>query len=259
MSPPVRFVLLCAERTGSNLVTFGLDENPAVEMFGEIFHETEADEQQRCGLPPDIPGYRPGGDAGEFLSRRIFQSPGRRPILARGFKMFYGHARSSAGARSAWTYLLGDRDLRVIHLARRNLLEAFSSLESARRSDRWFERVGQAAAADAPGPVEPFPLDPWDCQEYFCRVTAWRLWAERAFGAHPRLDLDYQSDLQDDFAGAMARVFDFIGVPAMAIQPALVKQQQRPLSAQITNYQELRESFRYTLFESFFDPAGAAA
>ena len=249
---PARFIVLCHARSGSNLICWSLGEHRSVEEFGEIFHESHIEAGAR--LPRGVAPYQSGDDAATFLEQQIFAPPRRRRIGAQGFKIFFEHARSSPAAKSAWTYLIDHPDIRVIHLVRRNLLDCKLSHEIAMRTGHWYRKLGSTSE---PQPIEPFSLSPWSCQDFFAQIVTWRMWAMEVFAHHPMLTLDYDSDLCGDFRETMARVFDFVGVPAAPVAPKLVKQRDRSPCEQILNYDELRRWFRHTLFEEFFAPAGA--
>ncbi len=247
---PVRFILLGSARSGSNLVAWSLQEHGAIEMFGEIFHDAEG--EARTDLPPEVPAYRDSEDGARFLEREVFGRDAGPTKRARGFKIFYDHARTTDAARTAWTYLMRDRDIKVIHLRRRNLFDALVSLEVAMRTGEWFREIG---ATGAPPAVAPFHLSAWDCQDYFAQTTVRCLWAVSAFRGHECLNLDYDTDLLGDFAGAMARIFDFLGVEPLVVAPLLIRQRQTEPSQQIVNYQDLKCWFKHTLFEAFFEPS----
>ena len=217
-------------------------------MFGEIFQGPSSEVD--AGLLKRLHG----ADVAQALDQEIF---GRRPPWlqrARGFKMFYEHARANPAQKAAWTHLIDSTDIKVIHLIRRNLLDCKISLEVAIRTDEWLLSRGESSSAPT---VAPFSISPWDCQSYFGQITTDRMWAVKAFADHPVLTLEYEKDLCGDFAGAMARVFAFLKVPAIPVTPQTVKQQARVSADIVLNYAELRHCFRHTLYEEYFAPEGA--
>ena len=249
---PIRFIVLCHARSGSNLVSWSLNSHEAVEEYGEVLHDSDV--EARASLPERIAPYVRGSDAGRFLRDELFNPSPEPQIRAQGFKLFYDHARGSAAARAAWSYLIDDADIRVIHLVRRNLLDCLLSREVALRSGEWFRRRGEPSHAPL---VAPFSLSPWGCQEFFGEITTWRMWVAEAFARHPTLTLEYERDLCADFSGAMSRVFKFIGLAPTPVTAPLVKQQSVPAPDQLLNYDELRRWFRHTLFEDFFPPVAS--
>ncbi len=246
------FILLCHARSGSNLISLSLGKHGAVKMFGEIFH---ASDLEACAsLPKRLHPRHMRSDAAQFLSQEIFDQQPPWPNRARGFKIFYEHARATPTQKAAWTYLIGRKDIKVIHLTRRNLLDCKLSLEVALRNGEWFVSSGEQSSA---APIERFSLSPWDCQQYFGQMLSSRMWAEEAFAGHRTLTLEYERDLCGDFAGTMARVFAFIGVPEVPVAQQLVKQQTGRPADRILNYEELRRWFEHTLHEEYFSAEGA--
>jgi len=245
----IPFILLGHPRSGSNLVMYSLMEHPKVAMTGELFHLAE--NVRRDIEAGGEPFYSPDEDGAGFLSERVFAPHPDERYLARGFKMFYKHARSGP-SRTAWDYLIANRAIRVVHLIRRNLMECRISLEIATRTGRW-EHSRDSGPAE---PVAPFTISPEHCHEYFNELTASQLWASKAFAGHSVLELEYEKDVRVDLGKAIARIYEFLNVPPGPAPVRLLKQQTRRSSDLILNFDECRDYFRHTLFESFFDAPG---
>ncbi len=249
---PTHFILLCHARSGSNLISLSLGKHGAVKMFGEIFHAS--DQEARTSLPKRLHPPHMRSDAAQFLGQEIFDQRPPWPNRARGFKIFYEHARANPTQKAAWAYLVDRKDIKVIHLTRRNLLDCKLSLEVALRNGEWFVSSGEQSSATS---IERFSLSPWDCQQYFGQILSSKLWAQEVFAGHPTLTLEYERDLRGDFAGTMARVFAFIDVPDVPVAQQLVKQQTGRPADRILNYEELRRWFEHTLYEEYFSAEGA--
>lgn len=246
----IRFILLGHPRTGSHMISSNLERHKALLTFGELFIDEEDVRNRWFGAGPrfDTP-YRTGEDGAEFLERNVFFTASGDALRGSGFKIFYGQARRDAAGRKAWDYLIANRDIRVIHLTRWNLLDCLVSQEVALRTGEWVRAI------DAPPPedrVPPFELTIDQCEQMFNRIFAARRWAERAFADHPRLDLDYERDVCGDFAGTVRRVFEFLGVEPLEGEVLLHKLRKKPAAAQVTNYDELREHFRHTVHDGYF-------
>ena len=203
---PTRFVLLCHARTGSNLLLRALEYHPAVADRGEaLIHEEATRIAVAAAEPHPYCPYRQGRDAAGFLDDEVFRCADPAVTVA-GFKMFYEYARWEPEMRLAWTYLVEHRDIRIIRLDRHNLFDCLVSHRLAEATGAWLQEIGSAT------PVEPplLWLDPGECHDYFDRIVTWRLWADRAFQAHPVLALEYERDLCGDFDGTVSRVFQFL-------------------------------------------------
>jgi len=246
---PTRFVLLCHERSGSNLVLWGLGKRRGIAILNEALSELEQVRRDCAEGNRHRALYEPGRDGATFLDEQVFLPTRRGGIRATGVKLFYHHARFDACVRSVWDYILEDRDIRIIHLIRRNVLDCWISHEVALRTGEWFHRAGSRTP---PRRTEPFSLDPQECHAYFDRIVTWQWWADSAFAGHPVLKIEYERDVCDRFQPTMARVFQFLGLAPKRAAITLVRQQtQRPWE-QISNYDDLRKHFRHTPYEQYF-------
>jgi LPS sulfotransferase NodH len=240
-----RFIIVAHPRTGSNLLASSLRQHPLVVSHGELFHDAE---QKRASWANGGRYLLAGEDPVRFVEDAVFgesRSDGARVI---GFRIFYDQSRKTERARRIWDHLLANRDIRVIHLVRHNLLEAFVSRSVALRTGEWLRRPGREAAT-AP---EPFDLDPRDCGWFFNYHTERREWARATFAAHPFLEISYD-ELSADLQASLGRVFAFLGVDPIAVEPPYRKQAGVPVREQIGNFAELRDTFRGTAYEWFFD------
>ncbi len=254
----LKFILLGHGRSGSTLVVRSLQRHPNVLMGSEHFH-AEQEERHRYyhelngGYPADRPQqryYLDGEDGSEFLRDHVFHERGPGDLRAVGFKMFYLHARENPQVKTAWDYLIENKDVRVIHLRRRNLFESFVSLKVAFITREWNRQRDARPTAEPPTGLE---IDPRECEDYCNRATAYRRWADERFAAHPRLEVEYERDVCGRFASAMEDIYGFLGLPNEPAEPLLVKLASRHPREQVSNYDELKEYFRHTLYEEMFD------
>lgn len=247
---PLRFILLAHPRSGSNLVSYSLAAHSQIAMLSEVLSQWP-NVRTRCAKGPRHSAwYEEGADGATFLDQKVFLQQAPRGIRACGVKIFYDHARFDPLVKTAWDYLLNDREIRVIHLQRKNYLDCKISLDVALQTGQWLlenREEGKRAV------VPPFAADPDDYEFYFNQLHAAQTWASRAFTHHAVLSLEYERDLLDAFPETMARVFDFLGLAGEVPESRLLKQAGRPASTQLSNFDELREHFRHTLYEPFFD------
>jgi LPS sulfotransferase NodH len=241
----VRFVIVGTERSGSNFLRGLLNAHPDVVALGEIFREHGA-------IGWDIRGYPRSGKTlamieahpVAFLKQTLFR---RYPshLEAVGFKLFYHHARDEAW-RSVWNYLQTDREIRIIHLKRRNMLKAYLSRCMADRTGKWVHTHG------GEGPAVSISLDYEDCLEAFERTRHHEEACDTFFSGHDALALTYE-DMADDYTAQFKRVQAFLGLDPRAVKPATFKQSRSPLSQSISNYTELKRRFSGTPWAGFFD------
>lgn len=252
----VKFILLGHGRCGSSLIVESLAEHSDVRVGGELFHCEE--EARRCAFqllkntdPIDkreARHYRDGADATQFLEEAVFRDS-RSGVRAVGFKMFYVHARSNPNEKKAWNYLLTNKEIRVIHLIRANMLESYISLRVASITGEWERSKGSAAPRREPPQLR---LEPRVCEAHFNQELAWRKWARESFRQHPFLEIEYERDVCARFEAVMNEIHDFIDVPRIHARQLLEKQARRSPREATINYEELKDYFRYTLYEDFF-------
>src|SRR5215212_2439383 len=189
------FILLGHGRSGSTLLVRSLTEHPNIRMSGELFHDEEKERERAFhALNKKFgPGrhetnyYREGDDGATFLRDSVFYQRPWNDILAAGYKMFYIHARHDSHARTAWDYLVGNKDIHVVHFTRANLLECWLSHKIAFITKEWAWQKG------APGPrtvVPPLRFDPKECETHCNRTFALRRWAAEAFKNHPSIEIE---------------------------------------------------------------------
>jgi LPS sulfotransferase NodH len=240
-----KFVILGHGRTGSTLLALAMRQHPGVLMHGEAFARDQ--EQRRQNVRRKDP-YVDGRDAGEYLEYLFQEEHGDWP-LATGIKLFYDHAREQPAAERAWDWLAARRDVHIVHLTRANLLASWASSEVARRTGEWFRPVHKQQVE----PPSGFTVDAQACARFFEGVSHHRAWTGRVFAQHPRLELEYEADLCDDFDGTMAKVWTFLALPAHRCERLLSKQRRGPLRDQILNYDELKRYFAATPHARYFD------
>jgi LPS sulfotransferase NodH len=244
-SPTVRFIILANGRTGSNLLQASINQHPAVTAYGELFHSSE---EKRAKWPIRGRYYRAGEDAIAFLEETAFAPPSDPAKLATGFRIFYGHSRQDSAASRVWDYLAEDRDVRVIHLVRNNLLESFVSESVARRTGEWLRRLNE----EAPPAPDPFEADVRECEKYFNNISSMHVWAREHFAGHPFLELSYE-EMCSEYQATLDRTFELLGVAPVPVCAPYRKQASRPVRDQLSNFAQLREAFLGTPYERFFD------
>jgi len=259
-------------------MTAALMQHQSIKMFGELFSNDDEDDRRIAFLSfeelfgfkeKNLPDgalttegsrrsvklarflikdyYQDSMDGAIFLREKIFQTPPGEGPLAVGFRIFYDQARSSTNALRVWDYLLENKDVHVIHLRRKNLLEAYLSLQLALLTGKWVERVWEAQSSQP-----QVTLEPHACQAFFEKMIGYQDHLLRAFAEHPLVEFDYE-DVRLQFDDTMQKIQSFLQVPYQPLQVALKKQSQYTPQELISNYEELKDYFRATPYESFFE------
>jgi LPS sulfotransferase NodH len=233
-------------RTGSTLLLNLLNAQPTVIGFGELFR---GDGAIGWDTPPFVTQqslrFRRMAETQplEFLENAVFRRWPRK-VAAVGFKLFYHHARSGPQA-TVWDHLREEPALAIIHIKRLNILEQYLSLRVAHATNIW------STARHPDGTAEPISLAPEDCLRHFEEVRAQEQACDAFFAGCRILNLAYE-DLVADRASAMKTVGAHLGLSLEPAKPSIVRQRTQPLSSAIANYDELREFFAGSVWESFF-------
>ena len=232
------FVLMAAERTGSNLLVGLLDSHPDVRAGGELFNARFVDADH-------IPWQGIESDAELLAMRRAdpvafvdhaFGRMVRDGASAVGFKLLYNQADA---ARELTHHLAAAMSVKVIHLTRRNRLRRFVSHLLAEQADEW------ARSKDAP-PAEHRQVEVdfadfvVDCDE----VAKAEQRCVDAFDGHDFLHVVYE-DLAADPLGVARGVVEFLGVdPDAELAVRSQKTGTRPLRETIANFDALDARLR---------------
>jgi LPS sulfotransferase NodH len=246
--PASRFVIVAAERTGTNLLVSLLNQHEYCLCGNELFNPVNI---ARDTIPwPDIAEPERErlialrrADAVEFW-KDLCATSLSRGYRAVGFKLMYSHGLTE---RALLEYLLVDRGIRVIHLTRRNLLRRLVSERQARATNQW--AVVSGAKVDSRLPVA---ITINDFVESIQIVEAQQARFHSMFRDHPVLRIVYE-DLAERPERVAARAAEFLGLSQRSNRPSIVYQKTgaEDLSQAITGFDELRARVRW--WTSFFE------
>ncbi len=221
-----RFAIVGNARTGSNYLLDGLKSSPSIRMYHEIF----ASHNRRVGQ-----------DFEKILST-VFQYESRS-TQAVGFKVFYNHLTGEE-----WDKLLACRELKVIHLTRRNRLRTVISLEIAFKTGQWTK------SSNSGGPKEKrVTLDPLKLIERLEQIEEGEIATRSRFCDRHILEIVYE-DLVRSPLEAFASVGTYLGVDG--IDPGKIRlKRQNPEALQqlIVNYGEVEAVLQNTRFACYLD------
>jgi LPS sulfotransferase NodH len=242
-----RFIILGRSRTGSNFLRGLLNSHDQVVVYGEIF-------QNKNSIGWALPGFSNNGQLMQefykqptrFVEQRVYK---KFPVhtCAVGFKIFYYHAQDEAWI-PVWDYLRQHREIKVLHIIRRNILRTHLSRKLAMLNDLWVNTNGNTSKKKS------VRLDYSECLNDFQQTWNWQQEYARLFLDHDLMEVVYE-DLAADYRPVMQDVLGFLEVESNIdlIKPETHKQAQTPLPIAIENYYELKEMFKDTSWASFFD------
>ena len=242
MADATRFIIVTIGRTGSTRIRRLLDSHPDITCHGELLGEglvnlARGDE----GLLERLRREREA-DPGGFLARRGFAPDGTRaPSRAVGLKVLCEQVFDRYPATLG--RLRADRDLRVIHLVRRNGLRRFIS--------QWTVGTGLLrhgySRGEAVPTFEPVRIPVEAVLADLGRVEAERARVEREFAGHPFLEIAYEDSL-DERGPAFRDAQAFLGVPPATLACDLRKSLPEDPRATVANLDEIVAALRGTRF-----------
>jgi LPS sulfotransferase NodH len=221
-----RFAIIGNARTGSNFLLDGLKSSPSIKMYHEIF----AEHNRKIGTDFDA------------ILSTLFQYESKSTELV-GFKLFYNHLTDEE-----WNKLLAYKDLKVIHLTRRNRLRTIISLEIAFKTGEW-TRSGKSEGSEKKRLI----LEPSNLIKQLEQIEERESATRARFRNRQIMEVVYEKLIQSP-TDVFASVSTFLGVNG--IDPSkirLKKQNPESLKQLIINYYEIKAVLRSTRFAEYLD------
>ena len=221
-----RFAIVGNARTGSNFLLGGLKSSPSIQMYHEIFASHN----------------RKVGENFEKILATIYQYEKKSTRMV-GFKVFYNHLTDEE-----WKKLVAHKDLKIIHLTRRNRLRTVISLEIAFKTGQW-TRSGNTSSQEE----KRITLDPRKLLQRLQQIEEGELMTRTRFCDRQILEVVYE-DLVDSPHDVFASVAAYLGVNG--IDPdkiRLKKQNPESLQQLIVNYNEVEAVLKNTPYAEYLD------
>jgi LPS sulfotransferase NodH len=239
MPQTTRFVILTNGRTGSNLLVDYLQQNPRIRLYGEIFGT------YYLGQPIVTEMIRRQGSAAfldRMLQRTLTESHVGAKILYAQIEGPYGDNRGLPGLRDAGNALTQNRDIKIIHLKRDNLLDVVVSMALAKKTKSYVGRdYGDTTVA----------IDPDKCGALLETLRSQEEKYRAQFAEHTYLEVTYE-DLVANPDAVIADSFQFLNVAPVPVQSRLRKQNHAPHQRVISNYRDLKTAFQGSRYERYF-------
>ena len=144
--------------------------------------------------------------------------------------------------------IVNDRDFRIIHLRRENLLRRYLSHYIANRVTQvTFAVFGQTIPK-----MQSVVLDPDECQKDFETVLAREKEFAELFAQHPGFSISYEEMIAPG-SEKLQSLLDFMGVPRRELTTTTQKLGCDDLRKIIANFEELRTYFAGSVFFKFFE------
>lgn len=172
-----------------------------------------------------------------------------KSVHAVGFKLLYNQPTSNQEQnQQILNYLKSVKDLKVIHLKRKNYLASYVSLISARSSGSWMS-TKNVKSEKYDRLIE---IDYEDCIKEFEKIQNWEKEYDELFVDHPVYQVNYE-ELKENLVESLKHIQNFLGVPQKTLYSNTIKQSKIPLDQKITNYKELKDKFSGSDWSSFFE------
>jgi len=222
-----KFIILSRSRTGSNLLLSYLNVHPNIIANHEIFQRPSKKSYQR------------------ILEGQFRKYP--KSVKAVGFKIFYNHPLGEEN-HDLWAELMDMKNLYIIHLKRRNILRTLLSLKLALESDKWIKYSPDQQRVYMKKAVS---FEAKDLERGFKQTRQWEQQGYAMFKDHPLLTIWYQ-ELENKPNETFNKVAAFLGLEPCEIRTYLQKQNPEKSSDLIMNFEELKNNFLGTPWESYF-------
>ena len=243
-----KFIIISHHRSASSVTLNTLREHPKVFRFSEVFLERYIQFKN--------PGYDDYSRKMyflrkrypiEFLERQIFTSY-RDEFEVVGFKVF-PEQLDNQHFSSIWDWLEQHTDVKIIFLTREDLLAYYTSYAIALKTGTWGINVKNAKKRKQK--ISRIHIDHKKCMESFQQRKAYNDYALSRCKNHEVLKVTYE-EVTSDLNGSIHTIQEFLGLDPRELEVTSVKQQVRPLSDVISNYQELKDKFSSTEWSYLF-------
>jgi LPS sulfotransferase NodH len=223
-----RFAIVGNARTGSNFLLDGLKSSPSVRMYHEIF----ADHNRRVGEDFDR------------VFSTVFQPESQSTKIV-GFKVFYNHL-----TEDEWQKFLACRDLKIIHLIRRNRLRTVISLEIAFKTGQW-TKSGKGNSGEFK--EKRLKLNPSKLIKRLEQIQEGETTARIRFRDRQVLEVVYEELVQSP-QSVFESVSAYLGVDGIDPNKIRLKRQNpETLRQLIINYDEIEAALRNTRFAEYLN------
>jgi LPS sulfotransferase NodH len=231
-----KFIVLGRSRVGSNLLISYLNSHPNIFALGEMFGNNHSEK---------VIIYRRENPL-EYLTDNCYRKYPEK-IKAVGFKIFYYHPVKDE-SRTIWQKLKEDKELKILHVKRENILRTHLSWAIAGKTDKWTITGNN----NIPVNNKSIELSAEDCVISFEKTRKWETEFDEYFKDHQILQVNYEnltSNTQDE----LENVQQLFNLPLHKLHTALKRQNPEPLKNLISNYSDLKRQFTDSEWGNFFE------
>ncbi|MCU0525786.1 MAG: sulfotransferase [Elainella sp. Prado103] len=247
------FMITCAARTGSTLLTSYLQSHPDILCHGEIYAPSHVNDllgrysirnRPGTGLDQALLHYR-NTHPYHFLYKIAWDTQGRKVA---GFKLKHDELVQPRMARVRHI-VQEDQDIKIIHLRRQNSLARYLSWYVVNHVTGVTMRLeGQEIPV-----VKPVRLQPLECLANFEETDRQYSFFQKLFTGHPIYEVSYEELVSQRSQTILAEIQAFLGISQQVMTTRMLKLSSDNLNEAIENFDELKDFFKGTKYASFFE------
>lgn len=239
-----RFIILSAPRSGSTYLRFLLRSHRNIYMGAELFNDNPEYAKRHDNFLNKHAHIR-RVCAIEYLQTFFCQERSDN-ITHIGFSLFYDQAHSKT-ERCIWRALADMPELSVIHLRRLNVLRNLVSLRNAQSTKKWLRRADEPLMN-----YSPITLDYVECLDYFVTRRNEIRNSNDLFETSRMVSIAYERLLSNK-TRELRKLLTFLNLDYQKLTSVSQIQNRQKLSDLVLNYDELREKFSHSEWESYFE------
>ena len=177
----------------------------------------------------------------EFIEKYVFKSY-QKKYKAVGLKYFYDHDRHFENKSSLIDYFIENKDIKFIHIKRKNLLKTLYSYKRALNNQNWHKQEKNEFKTE---------LTINECETYFNEIIKQQQRFDNLFFDRI-IQVNYEEFITKT-SEILVNIQSFLGVSNQIQQNEIKQNINKPLNQVILNFQELKKHFNKTQFEPFFN------
>ncbi len=219
------FVIVAHARSGSHMIDSMLNSHPCIKSDGEKFNLVN---QEECDL----------------LFTEYVTMPDKTETIL-GFKLAYQLRTNKRN--DIWSKVLNNKQIKIIHWYRTNLLRAYVSWVIATNTDKWKAADRQPELSE-----KKIMIDQDQCIKWLNKTSFQHAISQYEFRHHLCFNVSYENFLFDK--NKATEILNFLGVDSsFQLSTDLVRQNPEPLDQLIINYDEFAPSFQKTKWATFLE------
>lgn len=239
----VRFVVLSKGRCGSTYLMRMLSSHPKIRVSEEILgtyilNKRVKERIKKLGCVFYLES---------FLQPLIGKTCAGVKILYFSLEKKWQEKNESLKLFKIEEYLRRHKDIKIVHLKRKNKLDVLRSTEVAQITKQW--HYNKSEAIKNCGKIN---LSIEECWSFFKEIESQEVYYESLFREHDTFEVYYE-DLIRNPQKTWSDLLKFICVNPHRLITKLKKINTLPLSESIENYEELKEFFSKTEYKIFFE------